>query len=150
MTVYSLAPLASILIYGVLLYHALHLRRRRERLAFTYYLAAAGGWNLTSFVLHIDEPFLNRYALVESRLLIVAFILMVVAYYSFLRAYVGRDKGPGLYVAIASVPLLGVLEGPSSLLREKGLLKPLQVLGRTVEACGQFPQFVSIWHIYRL
>ena len=126
MNLYAVMPLGSVLAYGVLLYHATRHPRRRERRAFAFYLGAAGCWSIFSFVLHIDEPLLNRYALAESRFLIVSFTLMVVAYYSFLRVYVDRDPGPGLYLASASVPLMGALAGlgwlPEDAHTESGVL----------------------------
>ena len=126
MNLYALVPIASVAVYAVLLHHALALPHKSERRAFIRYLAASCGWSLVSFVLHVDEPLLNRYALIESRLLIVSFILMGVTYYLFLRAYVGRYGGLGSYLPWASIPVMALLAGlgflPEDARTEHGVL----------------------------
>ena len=111
MTFYAVVPLLSVLSYIVLTTLALRHPSKEERRAFALYLAAAGIWSFFSFLLHLDEPFLNRFTLMGSRFLIVAFIWMVVTYYYFVQAFVGHKPRLGLWVGAFYVLSVSALAG---------------------------------------
>ena len=109
MNIYALVPLLSVLAYAVLITLVLRHARRRERRAFGLYLTAAGVWSLISFLLHLDYTFLLEYTLPLFRILLVIFIWMAVTYYYFVRVFVYRPPGLGVYLGIGSVAVVVVL-----------------------------------------
>ncbi|MEE9202156.1 MAG: GAF domain-containing sensor histidine kinase [Dehalococcoidia bacterium] len=115
---YALVPLLSVGAYAVLLAFALRQPRRRERHAFALYLTAAAGWSSVSFLLHLDYPSLLSYTLPLSRVLLVVFMWMSVTYYFFVRVFVQRRPGPGVYLGVAGVSLVAALAGAGVLPRD--------------------------------
>ena len=126
MNIYALIPLLSVLSYIVLTALAMRHPSKVERRAFALYLLAAGIWSFFSFLLHLDEPFLNNFTLTGSRFLIVAFIWMVVTYYYFVQAFVGNKPRVGLWVGAFYVLAVSALAGfgflPESAYAEGGVL----------------------------
>lgn len=118
MTSYALVPLVGVVGYVTLLYIALRHPRRRERRAFALYLTAAGIWSLVSFLLHLDFSFLLPHTLPLTRLLLVIYIWMVVTYYYFVRVFVFRPPGLGLYAGVSGILLMASLAGAGLLPRD--------------------------------
>ena len=58
MNIYALILLLGLFVYAALFSLALRHRHKRERTAFTLYLAAAGFWSFVSFLLHLENSFL--------------------------------------------------------------------------------------------
>ncbi len=115
---YALVPLLSVVAYTVLLVFALSQPRRRERRAFALYLTAAGVWSSVSLLLHLDFPFLLSYTLPLTKVLLVVVMWMTVTYYFFVRVFVQRQPGPGVYLGVAGVLLVAVLAGVGVLPRD--------------------------------
>lgn len=118
MNAYALVPLLSVVAYAVLLVFALSQPRRRERRAFALFLTAAGLWSSVSLLLHLDYPSLLGYTLPLSRVLLVVFMWMSVTYYLFVRVFVQRQPGPGVYLGVAGVALVAALAGAGVLPRD--------------------------------
>lgn len=115
---YALVPLLSVVAYAVLLGFALRQTRRRERNAFALYLTAAAAWSSVSFLLHLDYPSLLSYTLPVSRVLLVVFMWMSVTYYFFVRVFVQRRPGLGVYLGVVGVSLVAALAGAGVLPRD--------------------------------
>jgi len=107
LNIYALIPLISVLLYSIL--SALAGRRpgRRERRAFTLYLAATGIWSFISFLVHLDD----LYAPVGSRFLMVAVISMVVTYFHFVRVFANKSSGTGIVLGGSFIVAASVLAG---------------------------------------
>ena len=106
MNIYAAVPLLGLFAYAFLIILSLRHPRRAERHAFSLYLASAGIWSLVSFFLHLDYPIVHEYILPGSKVLILAIVWMMVAYYHFLRVFVQRPAWPGVCAGVAFV--LGV------------------------------------------
>ncbi len=95
MDIYALIPLISLMAYCVLLVIVLRQPQRRVRRIFALYLASIMIWNFNSFVLHAD---FFRATLIWNRILFVAAFWSAVAYYHFVRAFVNKPGGLGVYL----------------------------------------------------
>ena len=111
MNIYAAVPLLGLFAYAFLIVLSLRHPRRAERHAFFLYLASAAIWSLTSFLLHLDFSIIQEYVLPGSKVLILAIVWMMVAYYHFLRVFVQRPAWLGVYAGVAFVLLVAVLQG---------------------------------------
>ncbi|MFC1935572.1 histidine kinase [Chloroflexota bacterium] len=111
MNIYAAVPLLGLFAYAFLMILSLRHPRRAERRAFFLYLASACIWSLVSFLLHLDYPIVHEYVLPGSKVLILAIVWMIVAYYCFLRVFVQRPAWPGVCAGMAFVLLVAVLLG---------------------------------------
>ena len=109
MNINALIPLLSVLTYVVLIVLALRHPHRRERRAFLLYLTAAGIYSLISFPLFLEEAFLQQHTIMGTKALILAVIWMSVTYYHFIRVFVQKAGGVGVYLGCASLLLVAVL-----------------------------------------
>ena len=109
MNIYALIPLLGVFVYTALFSLALRHRHRRERAAFTLYLAAAGFWSLVSFLLHLENSFLQQYTLPGSRILILTLIWWMLTYYFFVRTFVQKPVGREIYLGSAFLLLVALL-----------------------------------------
>ena len=98
--IYALIPLLNVFAYAALLGLGLRHRYRRERRAFALYLAAAGFWSFVSFLLHLENPFLQQYTLAGSKVIILAAVWMTLTYYYFLRVFVQKLVSREIYLGL--------------------------------------------------
>ena len=105
----ALIPLLSILTYVVPVALALRHRHRRERRAFTLYLIAAGTYSFFSFFVLLENSFLQQYTVTGVKILILAVIWMAVTHYHFVRVFVQKPAGLGVYLGIGLFLLIAVL-----------------------------------------
>ena len=109
MNIYALIPLLGLFVYAALFSLALRHRHKRERTAFTLYLAAAGFWSFVSFLLHLENSFLLQYTLPGSRILILALIWWMLTYYFFVRTFVQKPVGREIYLGSAFILIVALL-----------------------------------------
>jgi len=103
-TIWALIPLTTSIAYVLLLILVLPSVGRNVNRSFAFYLAIAAAWSFTSFMLHLNA--FPQQALLWNELLAVALIWTLVAYYHFIRIYIGRGGGLGVYLGYA---LLGIM-----------------------------------------
>ena len=118
MNVLALIPLLAVLAYGTLFTLALRNPRRSERRAFTLYLVSAGLWSFLSFLLRLDYPFLQQYTLTGSKVLILSFTWMALAYYHFVQVFVQKPPGREIYLGSGFILIFAVLAGLGELPRD--------------------------------
>ena len=113
MTIWALIPLITCLSYIALFIASLLSPKQRVNRAFAVYLAFAGTWSFTSFILHLNV-FPDR-ALLWNELLVGALVGTLSTYYYFIRAYVNKPAGAGSYlgfgftVLITGLSLAGII-----------------------------------------
>ena len=107
MTIWALIPLITCLSYIVLLILTLPSIKRRINRVFAFYLGIAAVWSFTSFMLHLNA--FPQQALLWNELLTAALLCTLVTYYHFIRAYVNKPAGHGVYIGYALVLVLLVL-----------------------------------------
>ncbi|MFC1860388.1 histidine kinase [Chloroflexota bacterium] len=107
MTLWALIPLITCLTYISLLILTLPSIKRRIHRIFAFYIGIAAIWSFTSFMLHFN--LLPQQALLWNELLTAALIATLVAYYHFIRAYINKSPGYGVYIGYALTIVLLVL-----------------------------------------
>ncbi len=107
MNVWALIPLLSCLTYIALVVLVLQRLKTRVGKAFALFLAAAGIWSFSSFMLHLNA-YPNQ-AVFWNEILIIALSCVVVGYYYFARVYTNKPGGIGLYLGYAYVLTILVL-----------------------------------------
>ena len=118
MNIYALVPLLSVFAYAGLNALARRHNRRRERRAFALYMAAAGIWSAVTFFLFLGIPSLEPYLLSASRVMVVTFAWMVVTYYYFVRTFVNKPVGLGVYGGMAVVLVIALDSGTGFIVRD--------------------------------
>jgi diguanylate cyclase (GGDEF)-like protein len=96
-------PLLSFVAYCGLLFIVLRQRLQRVHKTFAVYIGAVAGWGLLTFFLY--SGFFVDHALLLFQLLTVELLLLVAAYYHFLRAFTNRPSGITVKVAYGLVLL---------------------------------------------
>ncbi|MFH1382824.1 MAG: histidine kinase [Chloroflexota bacterium] len=107
MTVWALIPLLNSLAYVALLIVTLQSARNRLNRLFAYHLIVAGFWGFTSFMLHLNA--FPRQALFWNEILTAALIGTLITYYHFLRAYINKPAGIGVYLGYGYLAVMTVL-----------------------------------------
>ncbi len=104
MSIWAAVPLATCLAYICVFIFAIQRVDKRVNRVFAYYLGLAAFWSFTSFMLRLQtEPEL---ALLWNRILAVALVAALVAYYHFVRLYTGRLPGRGVHLGYLALPVL--------------------------------------------
>ena len=93
----ALVPLSSFLAYSALVVLALRHPRGRERRAFTLYLGLAGFWSFLSFIIRLDNSFVQDHILVINKILMISVLAMILGYYHFVQVFVHRRSMVVLY-----------------------------------------------------
>ena len=71
-------------------------------------MAAAGIWSAVTFFVFLGIPSLEPYLLSASRVMVIAFAWMVVTYYYFVRTFVNKPVGLGVYGGMAVVLVIAL------------------------------------------
>jgi diguanylate cyclase (GGDEF)-like protein len=99
-TAFSLITLLSFTAYAALIYSTLrHKPRKFVHFTFIYYLGAGALWAGFAFAIYF---FPADYVLL-SKLVLICELLTVVSYYHFLRAFMNKPGGIGLWLGYAAV-----------------------------------------------
>ena len=106
MNTLALIPLTTSIFYLILLAFAFQRVGSRTGKLFAYYLGVAAAWSFTSFMVHLSLP--ESTTIFWNKILVVALVWTLVAYYHFALGYTERRPGPMLYVAYAALVLLAV------------------------------------------
>jgi diguanylate cyclase (GGDEF)-like protein len=107
MSVWVIIPLATSILYVVLLVIALQQIKRRANKIFAYFLGVAAFWSFAAFMLHLDAP--QEQTLFWNQMVVIALVWTLIAYYHFVRAYTNRAGGIGLYLGYAMVIIIAGL-----------------------------------------
>ena len=108
----ALVPLSSFLAYAALVVVALRHPRERERRAFTLYLGLAGFWSFLSFIIRLDNSFVQDHVLVINKILMISVLGMILGYYHFVQVFVHRRSRMVLYssgVFIVAMTILAAM-----------------------------------------
>ena len=105
----ALVPLLSFVAYFALAALALRHPRGRERRAFTLYLGLAASWSFLSLFIRLENPFVQDHVLTISKVLMISFLCVTLAYYYFVRVFVHKRAGLGLYLGAAFILIIAVL-----------------------------------------
>jgi diguanylate cyclase (GGDEF)-like protein len=100
----ALIPLLTSFFYLVLLALALQRAGNRTGKLFAYYLSVAATWSFTSFMVHLNAP--ESQTLFWNKILVVALIWTLVAYYHFALGY--TERRPGVLLLLAYLALIGL------------------------------------------
>ncbi len=101
MSIWTVIPLVSFLIFAVLAVIVLRQSSRRVNRVFALFLIASSAWSFTSFMLHLNAY--PQQALLWNEILVAALLWTAVSYYHFVRAYNNRPAGVGLYIGYGFV-----------------------------------------------
>lgn len=107
MTIWALIPLITFITYIVLFVLTLPFVERRINRLFAYYVAVAGIWSFTSYMLHLSTS--PQEAVFWNQLLAGALVWTLITYYHFIRAYTNRPAGRGVYLGYVFLVVLVVL-----------------------------------------
>ena len=107
MTVWSLIPLITCLMYLALFVFSLSSDGRKMNRLFSLYLVAAAVWSFTSFMLHLNAP--PQQTLLWNELLLIAMMWAMISYYHFIQVYTKGSPGPGVYLAYSLLFVLAPL-----------------------------------------
>ena len=105
----ALVPLSSFLAYSALVVVALRHPRGRERRAFTLYLGLAGFWSFLSFIIRLDNSFVQDHVLAINRILMISVLGMILGYYHFVQVFVHRRSRVVLYLSGVFIVAMTVL-----------------------------------------
>jgi len=103
----ALIPCWLPVFYIILLAFAFQRANNRTGKLFAYYLGIAAFWSFTSFMVHLNAP--ATQTIFWNKILIVALIWTLVAYYHFTLGYTDRRPGPLLYLAYISLAVLALI-----------------------------------------
>jgi diguanylate cyclase (GGDEF)-like protein/putative nucleotidyltransferase with HDIG domain len=109
MNLWSLIPLASSAVYGVLLLTLLFQVKTRVNRVFTVFLLAATVWSIITFLLTYNPSASARQLVFWNNLLLVAMVCTGFAYYHFVRAYTGRRAGIVVYIGYGAAIAITLL-----------------------------------------
>ncbi|MFQ5860436.1 MAG: ATP-binding protein [Dehalococcoidia bacterium] len=101
MNIYALIPFISVSAYLVLTAMVLRTPWKRVHRALALYLFSAMAWSFSSFMLHAN--FFPQQVVFWNQLLVVVMVWMTVNYYHFVRAFLARPGGLGVYLGYALV-----------------------------------------------
>lgn len=109
MNIWTVIPLGTSLAYVLVFALAIQKIEKRVNRAFVYYLGLAAFWSFNSFVVRMQTA--PEHALFWNRLLAVALIAALVAYFHFARLYTGRPAGRGVtwgYITVIGLVVMSV------------------------------------------
>ena len=113
LTIWAIIPLISCLAHIGVLTVVLLYSRRQVHNVFAFYIAVAAIWSFSSFILHLNA--FPQQAILWHNILNIAMMWTLVAYYHFVRYFVKKTIGIGLYVgyiillAFIALSLLGYI-----------------------------------------
>jgi hypothetical protein len=110
----SLIPLASSVVYGILLLTLLFQIKTWLNRVFTIFLFTATLWSIFAFLLTYDLSASTRQLVFWNDLLLAAMVFTGFAYYHFVRAYTGRRAGIVVYVGYGTAIAVVVKTGSST------------------------------------
>ena len=109
MNIWTIIPLGTCIAYALVFALAIQKIEKRVNRAFVYYLGLAAYWSFNSFMLRMQT--VPEHALFWNRLLAVALIAALVAYFHFVRLYTGRSAGKGVtygYITVIGLSFVSV------------------------------------------
>ncbi len=107
MNIYALIPLITSGFYVLLVALALTQAKRKVNQYFVYFLAVAGLWSFSSFMLHLDAP--AEQTLLWNQILVVLLVWTLIAYYKFTLVYTENKNNIILYAGYLGLIALAVL-----------------------------------------
>jgi diguanylate cyclase (GGDEF)-like protein/putative nucleotidyltransferase with HDIG domain len=107
LNIYALIPLITSGFYVLLVTLTLTQPNRKVNQYFVYYLAVAGLWSFSSFMLHIEAP--AEQTLLWNQILIVLLVWTLMAYYTFTLVYTENKNSVILYIGYLALAALAVL-----------------------------------------
>ena len=107
MNTLALIPLVTSCFYIILLAFALQRFNQKVGRNFAYYLTVAAFWSFTSFMVHLNAP--QSQTMFWNKLVVVALVWTLVAYYQFTLAYTERHSRVLLPVAYLALALMAAL-----------------------------------------
>ncbi len=107
LNIWTVIPLATCMAYVVVFIFAVQQIKKQVNRAFVYYLGLAAFWSFTSFMVRFTTA--PGLALFWNRILVVALIGTLVAYYHFVRLYSGHRPGIGTNLGYLILPVMLVL-----------------------------------------
>ena len=107
MNIWAIIPLSTFLAYALVFALAVQRIDKRVNRVFVYYLGLAAFWSLTSFMMRLDVN--PEHTLFWNRVLVVALIAALVAYYHFVLLYSGKKPGKIVTAGYLLMPLLLVI-----------------------------------------
>ncbi len=120
MNTLALIPLITSCAYIILLAFALQRTGNRSGKLFAYYLGVAAFWSFTSFMVHLNAP--PSQTIFWNKILVVALIWTLVAYYHFALGYTERRPGILMYVAYGALALLAVLSATGHVVESSSVI----------------------------
>ncbi len=108
MNIWALIPLVTSIFYIVVLVFVLQQFNNRANKLFAMYIGVAAFWSFTSFMLHLDGVSATQ-TLFWNKMLAFALVWTLIAYYHFVRAYVNKSAGWGIYAGYAMVVVIVIL-----------------------------------------
>ena len=124
MNTYALIPLVSSIAYLSLMVIVLRHRRRVHRI-FALYLASVMAWSFTSFLLHAE--LFPGSPLIWNKFLFVIAFWSAITYYHFIRAFINRPGGLGVYLGY------GILAVVIGLTATDYIIKSSSIVGGVLE-----------------
>ena len=106
MNLWGIIPLISCLTFTILFILVLQQVRRQGDKVFAIFLFASAIWSFTSFMLVFNPSASSQYLIFWNGLVIAAIPWVAVSYYHFIRAYINKPGGIGLYLGYAIVLII--------------------------------------------
>lgn len=108
MSIHAVIPLISFIAYfPLILLIALRRPVARVQNVFILFLVTAMVWSFCSFVARAD--LYPGHTIVSVKFIILAFVWMTVAYYHFVRAFLNKPNGLGVFLGYAFMAVIGIL-----------------------------------------
>jgi len=145
MGIWALIPLGACIAYILVFALTLQGINKRVNRAFAYYLGLAAFWSFTSFMLRLQS--VPEFALLWNRILAVALIAGLIAYYHFARLYAGRSPGRGVYLGYLALPVLAVISVSTNWVIESSYIEDGALhhkLGMAIYAIGALSLFYAL------
>jgi len=150
-SIWAAIPLGTCIAYALVFIFAIQRIEKRVNRAFAYYLALAAFWSFTSFMLRLQTA--PELALFWNRLLAVALIAALVAYFHFVRLYTGRKPGFGVVAGYISIPVLAIVSITTPWVIESSYVHDGTLyhnLGPAIYAIGALSLFYTFSVLYLL
>lgn len=109
MNLWSLIPLATSAVYGVLLLTLLFQTKTRLNRVFIFFLFAATAWSVFAFLLSYNPLASTSELIFWNNLLLVAMVCSGFAYYHFVRTYTDQKAGLVVYFGYGAAIVITVL-----------------------------------------
>ncbi|UCE97198.1 MAG: diguanylate cyclase [Dehalococcoidia bacterium] len=107
MNIWAIIPLATSIVYLVLLLFISQQAQKRANKLFAYYIGIAAFWSFSSFMLHLDGV-TDSQTLLWNQILVVALVWALIAYYHFIKVYTKQKSNRGLFAGYLILIVIAV------------------------------------------